>query len=167
MKRCSVSFISTVGTQLYSCQEMFIKLWAGPTIEASTREAVVYRFTKKVLFTGTEHCCTMRTLDRKSLSSSGQGRTVEVSMRETVVYQSVEKVLFVGATHSMSMLSTASMDGVIPVRSIKVFSRYVSSKLTRILQTFALCSHGRYTNGYLTWCATQRPTRPWLLTLLE
>ena len=42
------------------------------------------------------------------------GPTIEASTRETVVYQSVEKALFVGATRSMSALSTASMDRVIP-----------------------------------------------------
>ena len=31
---------------------MFIELWAGPTVEASVMETVVYRSVEKALFTG-------------------------------------------------------------------------------------------------------------------
>ena len=42
------------------------------------------------------------------------GAYFEASVKDTVVYQSIEKVLLVGAAHGMNVLSTASMDRVIP-----------------------------------------------------
>ena len=38
--------------QPYSCLEIFIELWAGPTVEVSARETAVYRSIEKAFFDG-------------------------------------------------------------------------------------------------------------------
>ena len=39
----------------HTLDKIFIKLWAGPTVEASSRETVVYQSIEKVLFVGAIH----------------------------------------------------------------------------------------------------------------